>query len=405
MIGNPERKVHLMNGPIISFDVSKGTSHAQGFLGYGEPTSRAFPFKHDLDGYEKISKLASLLLEKTGKNPSCIMESTGVYSLPLVAYLLNSGFTVYLISPLESAKMRKAEIRPIKNDFKDCATIAKVYYTKELKPLSMANDVYSDLKEMSRQYQYELNVSVQEKNRYHRCLDAVWPLFDEVILYDSEASLAIVSKFGHPSKIKTKNSILTVLNKVFTGNISKEIIADRVIDYANKHNSGCNASSYCVEETKEMANRVKKESGRLKKLLKKMIQKAKELPEYKLLKTIPNVGDRSAVRLIAEIGDISKFKNKKSFIAFIGLDPMVMQSGKNTGEHLSITKKGNKFLRSTLYLCITNIMRLSPESKIAKFVLKKKSDGLCLKAAKVAGSAKLARIIYSMMINGACYQA
>ena len=31
-------------------------------------------------------------------------------------------------------------------------------------------------------------------------------------------------------------------------------------------------------------------------------------------------------------------------------------------------------------------MRLSPDSKIAQFVLKKKSDGLCLKAAKVAGS-------------------
>ena len=394
-----------MNGPIISFDVSKGTSHAQGFLAYGEPTSKAFSFVHDLDGYEKIAKLAALLKEKTGENPSCILESTGVYSLPLVAYLLSSEFVVYIISPLESAKMRKAEIRPTKNDSKDCATIAKVYYTRELKPLTVGNDAYSDLREMSRQYQYELNVSVQEKNRYHRCLDAAWPLFDEVILYDSEVALAIVSKFGHPSKIKTKKSVLSAINKVLTGKISREEIADRVVEYAKKHNSGCDASSYCVEETIEMANRVKKEIGRLKKMLNKMIDKAKDLPEYKIIKSLPNVGERSAVRLLAEIGDITKFKTKKSFIAYIGLDPMVLQSGKNTGEHLSITKKGNKFLRTTLYLCITNIMRLSPESKIAKFVLKKKNDGLCVKAAKIAGSAKLARIIYSMMTNGVCYQA
>src|SRR5574344_2633328 len=29
---------------------------------------------------------------------------------------------------------------------------------------------------VSRQYQYELGVAIEEKNRYHRCLDAVWAL-------------------------------------------------------------------------------------------------------------------------------------------------------------------------------------------------------------------------------------
>lgn len=48
---------------------------------------------------------------------------------------------------------------------------------------------------MSRQYQYELGVDIEEKNRYHRCLDAVWPLFDRVTAYDSSASLNIVIRF------------------------------------------------------------------------------------------------------------------------------------------------------------------------------------------------------------------
>ena len=97
--------------------------------------------------------------------------------------------------------MRKAEIRPTKNDSLDCSTIAKVYYGRPLRPLSIPDQTYSDLKEMSRQYQYELGVAVEEKNRYHRCLDAVWPLFDQVMAYDSRASLDIVIRFGHPSQI------------------------------------------------------------------------------------------------------------------------------------------------------------------------------------------------------------
>lgn len=390
-----------MDGPIISFDVSKGCSHAQGFLESGKPICKAFAFNHDFEGYEKISKLASLLLEKTGKKPSCICESTGVYSLPLVAYLLSLDFIVYQISPLESAKMRKAEIRPTKNDSKDCYTIAKVYYTKELKSMSVSDGMYSDLKEMSRQYQYELGIAIQEKNRYHRCLDTVWPSFDEVIKYDSEVSLVIVSKFGHPSKIKTKKALLSAIEKCSLGRVSKEDVANRVIEYSKNHNSGCNLSSYNVEETIEMANRVKKEIGRLE----KMLEKGREMPEFKLLKSIPNVADKSAIRLLSEIGDIKRFNNSKGFIAYIGLDPTVNQSGKNDGEHLKITKKGNKFLRCTLYLCISNIIRLSPDSKIAKYVTKKKNDGLSPKAAKIAGCAKLARIIYAMMTNGVCYQA
>ena len=152
-----------------------------------------------------------------------------------------------------------------------------------------------------------------------------------------------------------------------------------------------------------MAKRVRREKERLKEVLERMLEIAAKLPEFQLLKSIPGIKDTSALRLIAEIGDISKYNDAKALVAYIGLDPMVLQSGKNTGEHLHITKKGNKFLRCTLYLCVTNILTHYPDSKIGKFVTKKKNDGLCHKAAKIAGCTKLARIIYSMMTNGAYY--
>ena len=117
-----------MDGPIISFDVSKGCSHAQGFLSSGKPLGKAFKFEHNKEGYGRISELASILAEKAGANPSAVYEFTGVYAMPLMAFLIDSGFTIYQISPLESAKMRKAEIRPTKNDSLDCSSIAKVYY-------------------------------------------------------------------------------------------------------------------------------------------------------------------------------------------------------------------------------------------------------------------------------------
>ena len=393
-----------MEGPIISFDVSKGCSHAQGFLSSGKPLGKAFKFEHNMEGYEKISELAKRLKEKTGVNPSAVYEFTGVYAMPLLAFLIDSGFTIYQISPLESAKMRKAEIRPTKNDSLDCSTIAKVYYGRPLRPLSIPDQTYSDLREMSRQYQYELGVAIEEKNRYHRCLDAVWPLFDQVTAYDSKASLNIVIKFGHPSNIKTRRGVASAIEGVLLGShTTRDDLIEDVIEYTKTHNSGCTPNSYLVQETIEMAKRVKREKERLKEVLERMLEIAAKLPEFQLLKSIPGIKDTSALRLIAEIGDISKYNDAKALVAYIGLDPMVLQSGKNTGEHLHITKKGNKFLRCTLYLCVTNILTHYPDSKIGKFVTKKKNDGLYQKAAKIAGCTKLANIIYSMMTNGAYY--
>ena len=123
-----------------------------------------------------------------------------------------------------------------------------------------------------------------------------------------------------------------------------------------------------------------------------------QLPEFEILKSIPSVGDKLSIRLLAEID-----KSSKALIAYAGLDPMIMQSGKQSGEHMHITKKGNSFLRSSLYLLIICLCRYNPDSKIALYVSKKKNDGLHTKAAKIAGCNKLLRTIYAMLSNGTLY--
>lgn len=50
-----------MDGPIISFDVSKGCSHAQGFLSSGKSLGKAFKFEHNMEGYGKISECTAPL--------------------------------------------------------------------------------------------------------------------------------------------------------------------------------------------------------------------------------------------------------------------------------------------------------------------------------------------------------
>ena len=393
-----------MDGPIISFDVSKNSSHMRGFIDVNKPIGKTIKINHDLDGYNSIKELARKIEERTNLKPAVVYEFTGVYALPLLTFLIEEGYKIYQISPLESAKMRKAEVRPVKNDSLDTNTIAKVYYTKELREFSKQDKVYEDLKEMSRHYQFLIYQSNVEKNRYHRCLDAIWPMFDEVIEYDSEIALAIVKKYKHPSNVKTMKGVLSTISECNTGRSgTKENMAMKIFDYVQTHNSGVNKESYMVDELISLVDRINNTSLALEKLLNQMKQICLQLPEFEIIKSIPSVGDKLSIRLLAEIGNISKYSSSKSLIAYAGLDPMIMQSGKQSGEHMHITKKGNSFLRSSLYLLITCICIHYPNSKIALYVSKKKNDGLHPKAAKIAGCNKLLRIIYSMLSNGTLY--
>lgn len=393
-----------MDGPIISFDVSKNSSHMKGFIDVSKPISKAIKINHDLDGYNAVKELARKIEERTNLKPAVVYEFTGVYALPLLTFFIEEGYKIYQISPLESAKMRKAEIRPVKNDSLDTNTIAKVYYTKELREFSKREKAYEDLKEMSRHYQFLICQANAEKNRYHRCLDAVWPMFDQVIQYDSEIALAVIKKYRRPSNVKTVKGILKVLDDCHTGRSgTKEKTAMKIVDYVQTHNSGVNKESYMVDELVSLTNRIQDTSLALNNLLEQMEQLCFSLPEFEIIKSIPSVGDKLSIRLLAEIGNISKYSSSKSLIAYAGLDPMIMQSGKQSGEHMHITKKGNSFLRNSLYLLITCLCIYHPNSSIALYVAKKKNDGLHPKAAKIAGCNKLLRTIYAMLSNGTLY--
>lgn len=234
-------------------------------------------------------------------------------------------------------------------------------------------------------------------------LDLIWPCFDEIIQYDSSTALNIIIKFGHPESIKSKTSISSLLKEKRLGPVSKDSLSTKVYEYTKTHISGCKKEDYNVEKIIASAKYILKAKQELKELSQKMIQEAKTMTEFKVLNTIPCVGEGTAARILAEIGDVSRFESCKALVAYAGIDPMVLQSGRQTGEHLHITKKGNSELRTILYLVVSNMVIQKSTCDIAKYIAKKKKDGLRHKVALIAGENKLLRVIYSMLTNGTIY--
>ena len=393
-----------MENPIIACDVSKGKSHIQGFVGLSNPVGNPFVVRHLKSDLKLIKGLAKSLEKQAHKKPKFVFEFTGIYHECIAKYIRTLGLDLYAISPLESAKVRKSQIRVTKTDSKDCLNIATVYYTRCIRKFESDNN---DIKSLSRRKRDIREERVRQRGVYHRYLDLIWPCFDEYFDADSKVCDIIVSIYKHPYVIKRRSVNMVAEILLNNGHFSKNRafdIAYKIKDYASNCVSGVDEKSDYVNaliSSYSKINSLKKEIEEINLELDNLLKKS---IVYQLLKTVPGVGENLLIQMSAEVGDYTRFKTAKQFVAYIGLDPSILQSGSNDGEHYSITRKGNGILRSCLYLVVSQMLTRKLDNQITRFYLKKKSSGLSHKVAAVASCRKLACCVFGMLKNGTCFE-
>lgn len=397
-----------MKGFCISLDVSKGSSFYQGFKGLDEPITKPKKIEHNLEGFKELLNLKEKIKKQYNEDCVVIFESTGIYHKPLQTYLDEHDFKYTIISPLLSAKVRKSDIRGTKTDAKDCASIAKVFYLKELRIYTKIDEIYADLKEKSRYYDFLVDEMKRWKIEFRRLLDIIYPGFDRV--YDDlygDFIQTFLLEYSHPEMIR-KRRLDTIAKFLEKHTCHKEAYCIRqaqiIKEYAENCASGCSSKSYLVNQFDTVIHNLNAQIKHLQIVLEEIIELAKTLPNYDSIASIPGIGENLAARILAEIGDISRFNNVSQLVAFSGVDPQIYQSGQVSGLHLRISKKGNKKLRCLLYLAVTCMIKTSRDTSIVDFYKKKKADGLASKSALVASMNKLIRIVYSLCKNGCLFE-
>ena len=106
----------------VGIDIAKLNHFASAIDSDGVVLIEPFEFLNDNDGfYMLLSKLSSF------EKDSIIigLESTAHYSNNLVSFLISKGFHVCVINPIQTAALRKNNIRKTKTDKVDALLIAK----------------------------------------------------------------------------------------------------------------------------------------------------------------------------------------------------------------------------------------------------------------------------------------
>lgn len=84
---------------------------------------------------------------------------------------------------------------------------------------------------------------------------------------------------------------------------------------------------------------------------------------FNLLQTVPGIGPITAIGIMAEIGDIKRFKHFKQFASYVGVVPRLHQSGESEKVG-TITYRSNNYLRPLLIEAAWQAVRVDPSMLI-----------------------------------------
>jgi transposase len=117
------------------------------------------------------------------------------------------------------------------------------------------------------------------------------------------------------------------------------------------------------------------------------------------LQTIPGIGAYSAMVILAEVGDVARFRDKKSLASYAGLVPRVRESaGKRS--YGGITRSGSETLRWIMLQVAQVAARHSEAARAYQARLRRKKRP---QVAKVALARKLLCAVWALLRHGVCY--
>ena len=385
---------------IVGIDIGKNHHEASIVSPEGKQIGRSLRFATTHKGADS---LMSFIFKNIGNSP-CVfgMEATGHYWYPIYSFLKAKGYTICVINPIQSDSLRKMYIRQTKNDSIDSFLIAEVIRFGQFGTTSMADENILAMRQLCRYRDSVISSRTEIKLRIGTIMEQIFPEYEKQFssLWLS-TSMGILEKYLTPENIEN-----APIDELF------EIIKDK------SHNRLTRAKAISIKEAAADTFGIKIAqdafSFQLKQLIDRMnfLDKQIEALDCQILEyyekfdcylhTIPGIGMIAAAAILAEIGDINRFKSSSALVAFAGIDPTVRQSGEFSSTHNHMSKRGSPYLRHAIFLAATTCS--FHNSPLNAYYKKKREQGKHHLTATGAVARKLTTVIYAVLRDGKPYE-
>lgn len=367
----------------------------------GAEAARPMKFKNSEAGFERCIAW----LESVAESEDDVfvgMEATGHYWKACFAYLTAAGYRVCVVNPMQVHAMRKLKsLSGVKNDRIDSWLIAETLRQGDYDETRLATDEVQALKQLTRYHQGLKQELAAVKTQAICVLDAYFPeyaaLFSDMF---GAASLKVLAECPTPSEVARKraSSIAKLLSEGSRGRLGDAKAAE--VKAAAKSSVGIRLGEEAASfQIRTMVSQVEFLNATIAKVEKEVASLlGKVEPD---ITTIPGVSTTTGAQIVAEIGDVKRFRNAASIVKYAGLNSGVDESGKHSAEGVPITKHGSPYLRRSLWLAANRARQYDPRLK--EYYDKLRRKGKPHRVAVTAVARKLCHVVYAVMRDGKPY--
>lgn len=379
----------------LGIDIAKNNHVASLLDDNAKPLFKAFSFSNTTDGANSLLDKLSAFVNIT-TDVEIGMEATGHYWLSLYSFLIENGYTVHVVNPIQTDGWRKGtEIRKRKTDVIDSVLIAELIRYGDFVETSLADEDTMSLRNLSRFRNYLISSISDLKRKVICVLDQVFPEYQTVFSdIFGKTSKELLTHFQTADDFE--NITADQLNKVLENVTLKGFLKNKIT-----HISELAANSFGLKFCRDSF------SLQLKLLIEqiKFIEAQVLDVEVEInvildkinspITTIPGIGSVTAAVILGEIGDISRFSNASKLAAYAGIDASVSQSGEYQSSSNKMSKRGSPYLRKALFNAA--LIAAFHDPVFSAFYQKKRSEGKHHLTAIGAVARKLCNTIFAVL--------
>ena len=350
----------------IGIDVSKFKHDLAVMNEHKKLLGKTFVIRENPTGYSYLTERLEQLRAKYQTQTFYVgMEATADYWKNLFHFFQNqTGCQVVVINPVKINAFAKTMLRRAKTDAVDAQIIAQYLVEKKPQASYFRPPILENLKDLNTQIRALKKKQTMAVNRLRGELGKVAPEIEQQFRYiQGKQILTILNHF--PTAKMIEQASIEQMRQIRYGEKQWRIpeasllkvtqLAQNSIGYKSGLGAG-----WVVQSLVRTIHHYQTEIEFLKEQIVQLYETVQS-NNADILTTISGVTKESAIIMDAYFGDVNRFRTKKEFVAFFGMNPVVNQSGKRTNRKSYLQKKGSGFVRQKLFLISLNLIKAQQE--------------------------------------------
>jgi transposase len=316
--------------------------------------------------------------------------------------LAEAGFALVHVPGLAVNRARQGTVGgENKSDPRDARAIADQVRTRnDLRAIEPATELDLEIRLLVGRRRDLVDGQTQRVSRMHDLLVGIFPGLERALDLTTKGPLHLLTKFVTPAELRAAGKKRLVRHLQTAGGLPKiDDLADRVLEAAAEQTVAVPAERMTARLIRELAAEALAARARIRELDRELEALLASHPDAALIRSLPGMGATLTAELIAEAGNLSRFRSADALASAAGIAPVLRQSGRT--RFLRRPSGGNKGLKRVFYQSAFCSLA-NPDSRA--FYERKRREGKRHHQAVIALARRRVNVLWAIVHNRTPFQ-